>query len=131
MTKPNFENRQFGPWSKILTGQINRKHYFFVVESKTIVGFAGWALTNKVKALAWLNDNAPLSYEDSLSGDSMIINAWAADNESVNRFILKTLRHIAVGKNVYAKRFYSDGSIRLVKLSHNQFIQAHIDADAR
>src|SRR5436190_24108557 len=31
MTKPAFAARRFGEWSRILVGQINRKHYYFVV----------------------------------------------------------------------------------------------------
>ena len=34
MTKPAFANLRFGDWSRILTGQINRKHYYFAVDSK-------------------------------------------------------------------------------------------------
>jgi len=129
MTKPNFENRQFGSWSKILTGQINRKHYFFVVSAKKVVGFAGWALTDKARALAWLNDNAELSFENCKSGDCVIINAWAADNAAVNIFIRKSIRKVLVNRHVYAKRFYKDGSVRLMHLGVNSFVQGHIDLD--
>ena len=115
-------------WSRILIGQINRNHYFFVVDKQNIVGFVGWAMTDKDKALAWLNDNAPLSYEDSLSGDSMVINAWAADTGAINRFILKTLRKEALGKYIYAKRFYADGTVRPVILKPNQFMENHLKA---
>lgn len=131
MTKPNFEDLKFGAWSKILTGQVNRNHYFFVVHDQAVVGFAGWALTDKHKALAWLNDNKPLSFQDSRDGDSMVINAWAADNGSINRFILKTLRQKAVDRNVYAKRFYKNGATRIVNLNANPFIQSHLDADGK
>ena len=31
MTKPAFANLRFGDWSRILVGQINRKHYCFAV----------------------------------------------------------------------------------------------------
>ena len=42
MTKPAFANLKFGEWSRILVGQINRKHYCFVVDSKNqIQGFPG------------------------------------------------------------------------------------------
>lgn len=37
MTKPNFSTQPFGLWSRILTGQINRKHYFFVLEDTKVV----------------------------------------------------------------------------------------------
>ena len=45
MTKPAFANLKFGAWSRILVGQINRKHYCFVVDGKNqIQGFMGWAV---------------------------------------------------------------------------------------
>src|SRR4051812_46208654 len=50
MTKPAFANLRFGDWSRILTGQINRKHYYFAVDRKNqIQGFMGWAVTSKEK----------------------------------------------------------------------------------
>jgi hypothetical protein len=52
MTKPAFAKLQFGDWSRILTGQINRKHYYFAVDSKNqIQGFIGWALEGKSRGL--------------------------------------------------------------------------------
>ncbi len=55
MTKPAFANRRFGDWSRILVGQINRKHYCFAVDGNNqIQGFMGWALTSKEKAEAWV-----------------------------------------------------------------------------
>ena len=48
MTKPAFANLRFGDWSRVLVGQINRKHYCFAVDSTNqIQGFIGWALTSK------------------------------------------------------------------------------------
>jgi len=44
MTKPAFANLRFGDWSRVLVGQINRKHYAFAVDDKNqIQGFLGWA----------------------------------------------------------------------------------------
>src|SRR5262245_34485606 len=55
MTKPAFAALRFGEWSRILVGQINRKHYYFVVDARNQVqGFLGWAVTSKEKAEAWL-----------------------------------------------------------------------------
>jgi hypothetical protein len=42
MTKPAFAALRFGEWSRILVGQINRKHYYFVLDAKNQVqGFLG------------------------------------------------------------------------------------------
>ena len=71
MTKPAFANLRFGDWSRILTGQINRKHYYFAVDSKNqIQGFMGWAVTSKEKAEAWVEGRGGLSFEDSLKRHS-------------------------------------------------------------
>jgi hypothetical protein len=32
MTKPAFAQLKFGDWSRVLVGQINRKHYRFVLD---------------------------------------------------------------------------------------------------
>ena len=95
MTKPAFANRRFGDWSRILVGQINRKHYCFAVDSKNqIQGFMGWALTSKENAEAWVEGRGALSFADSLDGDCVVFNAWAANTGKVNRFLLGEARKV-------------------------------------
>lgn len=131
MTKPSFARQPFGVWSKTLTGQINRKHYFLVLKGNKAVGFAGWALVDEARALDWLNASADFSSADCASGDCMVINAWAADDETVNRFVLRELRKSAVGLNAaYAKRFYPDGSIRHVKIAITGAMKSHVETGA-
>ena len=89
MTKPAFAKLPFGDWSRILTGQINRKHYYFAVDSKNqIQGFIGWALTSKEKAEAWVEGRGAVTFADSRDGDCLIFNAWAANTPEVNRFLV-------------------------------------------
>ncbi len=128
MTKPAFANLRFGDWSRILVGQINRKHYCFAVDGKNqIQGFIGWAVTSNDKAEAWVEGRRPLSFEDSLEGDCVVFNAWAANTRKVNRFLLGEARKIIAGKNtVYFKRYYEDGSVRPVRLRVNDFVAQHI-----
>ena len=116
MTKPAFANLRFGDWSRILTGQINRKHYYFAVDSKNqIQGFMGWAVTSKVY------------FADSRDGDCLIFNAWAANTPEVNRFLVSQAREIMQGKDtVYFKRHYKDGSTRPVRLRVNDFVAQHL-----
>jgi hemolysin-activating ACP:hemolysin acyltransferase len=129
MTKPAFAVLKFGEWSRILVGQINRKHYYFVVDAKNqIQGFIGWAITNKDKAEAWVEGRGGLSYEDSFDGECIIFNAWAASNGKVNRFLLQEARKIMLGKEmVYFKRHYKDGSTRAQRLRVNEFVAGHLD----
>jgi hemolysin-activating ACP:hemolysin acyltransferase len=130
MTKPVFSALRFGEWSRILIGQINRKHYYFVVDAKNQVqGFLGWAVTSKDKAEAWLEGRGGLSYDDdSFDGPSIIFNAWTASNGKVNRFLLQEARKIMVGKDtVYFKRYYKDGSTRRIRLRVNDFVAQHLN----
>jgi hemolysin-activating ACP:hemolysin acyltransferase len=130
MTKPAFAALSFGEWSRILVGQINRKHYYFVVDANNRVqGFLGWAVTTMDKAEAWVEGSGGLSYdEDSFDGPSIIFNAWAASSGKVNRFLLQEARKIIVGKDtVYFKRHYKDGSTRPMRLRVNDFVAQHLE----
>lgn len=132
MTKPAFANARFGHWARTLTGQINRNHYFFVQRGERTVGFLGWALVDEGKARLWVEGKADIGSEDCLSGDCIVINAWAADDNAVSRFVLSELRRVALGrKTAYAKRFYSDGRTRPVVININEFVDSHVAARAR
>jgi hemolysin-activating ACP:hemolysin acyltransferase len=132
MTKPAFANLRFGDWSRILVGQINRKHYYFVLDGKNqIQGFLGWVLTSKDKAEAWVEGRGGLSHEDSVAGECLIFNAWTASSLAVNRFLLTQARKIMEGKDmVYFKRHYEDGSTRAARLRVNDFVAQHIRQDS-
>lgn len=55
MVKSVYANLRFGDWSRILVGQINRRHYCFALyEHNQVQGFLGWALSTRDKAEAWL-----------------------------------------------------------------------------
>lgn len=129
MTKPAFANLQFGEWSRILTGQINRGHYCFAIdENDRIVGFLGWALTDKDRAEAWVEGRAGLSDAHARDGDCILFNAWAADTLAVNRFLLGAARLPCKGKDtIYFKRHYKNGTTRPVRLSVNAFLAKHIE----
>jgi hemolysin-activating ACP:hemolysin acyltransferase len=128
MTKPTFANLRFGDWSRILVCQINRKHYCFAVDSTNhIQGFMGWALTSKENAEAWVEGRSALSFADSLDGDCVVFNAWAANTGEVNRFLLGEARKVIEGKDtVYFKRFYKDGSVRPARLRVNDLVAQHL-----
>lgn len=119
MTKPAFAKLQFGEWSQILVGQINRKHYYFVLDAQNqIQGFAGWALATREKAEAWLAGRRPLSYEDSLTGDCMVCNAWSANSTKVHRWMFREANNVWSGKRlVFFKRYYPDGRIRPARIN--------------
>jgi len=129
MTKPAFANCKFGDWSRVLVGQINRKHFWFVVDANNrIQGFMGWAVTTRDKAEAWVEGRAGLSHDDAKDGDCVLFNAWAANNVRINRFLLEEGRKVIQGKDmVYFKRHYADGSARPSCLRVNDFVDRHIE----
>ena len=128
MTKPAFATLRFGDWSRVLAGQINRKHFCFAVDGNNQVqGFMGWALTSKEKAEAWVEGRNGLAFEDSRDGDCVIFNAWAASTPEANRFLVSQARRIIDGKDtVYFKRHYKDGSTRPARLRVNDFVARHL-----
>ena len=53
--KPAFARLAFGEWSQVLVGQINRGHYYFIVDQhQRVQGFFGWALTQERLAEQWV-----------------------------------------------------------------------------
>jgi hemolysin-activating ACP:hemolysin acyltransferase len=132
MVKPAFANLKFGDWSRILVGQINRGHYCFAIDGENQVqGFMGWAFADKDKAEAWVEGRRALSFEDSKSGDCMVINAWSANSTRVTRFLLAELRRVGKDKTtVYFKRHYKDGTTRPARLAVNSFVGSHIERGA-
>jgi hemolysin-activating ACP:hemolysin acyltransferase len=128
MTKPAFANLRFGEWSRILVGQINRRHYAFVIDSeRRVVGFAGWGLTTRDKAEAWVEGKCVLTYQDSLAGECLVFNCWSADNLRVHRFMVDEARRRFVDRQtMYFKRVYEDGTSRPVRLNVNEFVDRHI-----
>lgn len=118
MGKPAFARLPFGNWARVLVGQINRKQCCFVIDRHNQVkGFAGWALTTRDKAEAWISGKEPLASRDSREGDSIIFNAWSADNPDVHNFMLAEFRKIFAEKRyVYFRRHYKDGRTRSARL---------------
>lgn len=119
MTKPAFGQQSFGHWSRILTGQIRRGHYMFVVEGNNIRGFAGWARVTKEQGEAWVTGKVLEADTSGTEGDFAVLNAWAADNDAVNKLLVRAARAKAGEEGVnmlYAKREYDDGRMRPLRL---------------
>ena len=129
MAEPAFASLKFGDLSRALVGQIKRKRYCFVVDSENqIQGFLGWAITTKEHAEAWVEGRSVFSSEDSMEGDSVVINAWAATSQKVNRVLLEHARKLVVGKEMlYFKRSYKDGAKRPARLRVNDFVARHLE----
>ena len=131
MTRPAFARLRFGEWSRILTGQINRKHYRFVLDDKDrVVGFLGWALATRKAADAWVEGRADFSHDDAKDGPCIIFNAWTANTPQINRFVLDAARQAMLGKETaYFKRLYKDGRSRPMRIKVNEFVAGHISVE--
>lgn len=131
MGDPAFARLPFGHWSRVLVGQINRRHFVFVVDGSQTAGFAGWAFASKAKAEAWLAGGQDLNFGDSQSGEIVIVNAWKATTPAAHRSLVDVVRRVIRTKDaVYYKRSYGDGRVRPVRLPVNEFVQAHVFRDS-
>jgi len=126
--KPAFARLAFGEWSQVLVGQINRGHYYFIVDQhQQVQGFFGWALTQERLAEEWVQGRSGLRDEQCRAGDCVIFNVWAAESSRVHRFMVDTGRKIIEGKRtLYFKRHYPDGRTRPVRLAATEFVTSHL-----
>lgn len=133
MTKPAFAKLRFGDWSRILVGQINRKHYCFVVDGAgQVQGFMGWALASEDHAQAWADGHRALTFDDSQHGACVVVNAFAANSNQVTRFLIEEARRAFRDKSaLYFKRHYKDGSTRISRVVINEFVEGHAARSAR
>ncbi|MCB1498985.1 MAG: toxin-activating lysine-acyltransferase [Bauldia sp.] len=126
MTKPAFARLPFGHWARILTGQIRRGHYFFIVAGNRVVGFCGWALASEAQAEAWMTNHPDAAKIEGSAGDCIVLNAWSADTPEVHRLLLDELRIRGRGNRLlYAKRDYKDGRTRPLRLKLDGSVDAH------
>jgi hemolysin-activating ACP:hemolysin acyltransferase len=131
MTKPAFARLGFGHWSRVLTGQINRDHYFFIFDGSEVVGFAGWALADTSEAEAWLAGRPAPSRENRTKRTIVILNAWAAETPAANRRLLEEMRRVGAGMDaIYARREYADGSSRPVKMRIRGALAMHAQSSS-
>jgi hemolysin-activating ACP:hemolysin acyltransferase len=132
MTKAAFARLGFGDFSRILVGQINRKHFCFAVDGAgRVQGFMGWALASEEHATAWADGRRALSFEDSRQGNCVVVNAFAADTPAARRFLIEEARRLFKDKTmVYFKRHYKDGSTRIARVGINIFVLRHVERSA-
>ena len=117
MKKPAFAKLPFGHWSRVLTGQIRRGHYAFVLQGNKVVGFGGWAAVAASQAEAWLAGKPDATEVSGDTGDCAVINAWAADGPEANdALVAEAMRRTQEFRMVYAKREYEDGRTRPVRM---------------
>lgn len=122
MKKPAFARLPFGHWSRVLTGQIRRGHYFFVIRGSEVVGFCGWAIMTEPEAEAWVTGGPAATEVSGSAGDCGVINAWSAETAEVNQFLLAEVVSRGKGlRTLYAKREYADGCSRPLRLNIKKY----------
>lgn len=116
MGHPAFAGLPFGPWAGVLAAQAARGHTrFFVDPHDVVVGFFGFALTDRAGAEAWAFRNVDLPDAACRGGDCVVFNAWVATSATVNAAMVDEVRRMGVAA-AYYRRFYLGGRIRAVRL---------------
>jgi hemolysin-activating ACP:hemolysin acyltransferase len=116
MTRPAFARLGFGTWTRVLVGQIGRRHYAFAYDADTVMGYAGWALANADEAEAWLSGEVGVPDDDGRTGDTLVVSAWAVSTPEAHQLLVEYLRRVGAGKNiVYGKRIYRDRHSRPIR----------------
>jgi hemolysin-activating ACP:hemolysin acyltransferase len=132
MTKPACAKLAFGDFSRILVGQINRRHFCFAVDGAgQVQGFLGWALASDEHARAWAQGRRALTFGDSRHGDCVVVNAFSADSTAATHCLIDEARRLFRDRTaLYFKRHYKDGTTRIARVPVNAFIDRHIERSA-
>ncbi|MEM9682586.1 MAG: toxin-activating lysine-acyltransferase [Pseudomonadota bacterium] len=101
-----FASFEFGRFSKVLQGQIRRRHYVFTLAEGVPVGYAGWALCNEDIARAWIEERSVPTFEQCRSGDTWVGITFYAASREVCFFQSRFLRRRYPGMKVMTIRDY-------------------------
>lgn len=114
---PEFGDLSFRQMASLIIGQVNRKHYRFVLRGGAPVGFVGWALCSEAAGRRWLLHNDASAVGDGRQGDCVVLNHWLADGPEMNAFIIAQMLQILPAQRLlFARRRYADGRTRPVVL---------------
>ena len=101
-----FSGYAFGPFTGNLMGQIKRKHYFFTVSGKQVLGYAGWALCAPEVAEDWLAERRTPRFEDCIDGSVFVGLTWFSARPEVSFFQARRLRQLFPGQRGLWRRDY-------------------------
>jgi hemolysin-activating ACP:hemolysin acyltransferase len=124
MTNSAFEGLRLGEIGRLIVGQVNRKHYYFICRDKVPTGFIGWAYCSEAAARGWAERNDARGIGDGTMGDSVILNSWLADGKDMNSWLLGRLREEWHDKKyLFARRRYTSGTSRALVLNIDRDIK--------
>jgi len=101
-----FASYHFGRFTKVLLGQIRRRHYLLTVAEGTAVGYVGWALCTDEVARAWVHQNRVPSFEECRGGDCWVGITFYAATREVCLFQVRHLRQRYPGCKIAGIRDY-------------------------
>ena len=117
MKGPAFSKQSFGPFSQVLVGQINRRHYVLATRGVSTVGFVGYGLCSKAVADRWAYGSGEPTFDECNGGPCLLINAWMASDLRVSlalkRWFIRSFPDVT---SVRSKRLYANGSTRIVNV---------------
>lgn len=119
MTAPTFGALRFGPWARVLAGQVNRGDYLLVGDGVRVRGMAGWFYADRAAAEAWLAGRLDPSPRPRDGAAVAVCNIVAARDPAALRLVRRAaFRETAGVAWIYAKRVRADGSLRPLRLRH-------------
>lgn len=128
MLNDAFEGLKLGEIGRLIVGQVNRNHYYFIRRNGVPTGFIGWAYCSEAAAIAWAERNDPRGIGDGKTGDSVILNSWLADGKDMNSYLLGRLREEWTDKKkLFARRRYTNGKSRALILNIDRDIKTGSD----
>lgn len=107
--------------TSLITGQVNREHYFFVNRNGKPTGFLGWAYCSEAAGEAWLTDNDVSSIGDGKAGDCVVFNTWVTDGPDMNSYVVSQMRPAFKDKTLlFARRRYANGRTRPIRIRNTR-----------
>lgn len=104
-TEP-FASYPFGRFTKVLLGQIQRRHYLFTIADSNPVGYVGWAMCSEGVARAWLEEQRVPRYAECRGGDCWVGITFHAATREVCFFQANYLRRKYPGTKAMGIRDY-------------------------
>lgn len=97
----------------LLNGSINRGHYRLIHDGTRTVGFAAWALADRIAAHAWAFENDGSKIGDGKTGEGVILNFLVTDTLDIVRFAKAQARTVFGGKAfMCGRRSYANAKTR-------------------
>ena len=99
-----FAGFEAGTLTDALHQQLKSGHNLVAVRGNKIVGYAGWLLTSKEIAEAWLADRAKLVRKQGEEATAGVLTIVVSDDDAVVPRLIRAVRRLNPGRRAYFKR---------------------------